>query len=104
MELSHYFAAHKKDSANTYPRPDHERNHLPLLASPINYHVLEAMSSNGSLDLENLKWNETTGTFNVSQTSSGNPIIYKRHHEASTIELFYDLFFVANLAYFVNLI
>lgn len=36
----------------------------------------------------------------ISTTSSGNPIIYKSHHEASTIELFYDLFFVANLAYF----
>jgi hypothetical protein len=61
------------------------------------------MSSDGSLDLEKMNTASSTttgGTLTISKTSSGNPIIYKRHHEASTIELLYDLFFVANLAYF----
>ncbi|KAF2127677.1 hypothetical protein P153DRAFT_295027 [Dothidotthia symphoricarpi CBS 119687] len=40
----------------------------------------------------------TTTFVGNGRTSSGNVIIYKEHHEASTIELFYDLFFVANLA------
>ncbi|KEF51448.1 uncharacterized protein A1O9_12365 [Exophiala aquamarina CBS 119918] len=33
-------------------------------------------------------------------SSTDGPVLYKPHHEASTIELFYDLFFVANLATF----
>jgi low temperature requirement protein LtrA len=41
-----------------------------------------------------------TTSFAASGRSSGNLIIYKEHHEASTIELFYDLYFVANLGNF----
>ncbi|KAF2629046.1 hypothetical protein BU25DRAFT_337982 [Macroventuria anomochaeta] len=40
----------------------------------------------------------TTMLAGNGRTSSGNIVIYKPHHEASSIELFYDLFFVANLA------
>ena len=36
---------------------------------------------------------------NQSRRVSDTPI-FKRHHESSTIELFYDLFFVANLTIF----
>ncbi|KAF1361424.1 hypothetical protein EJ07DRAFT_112161 [Lizonia empirigonia] len=40
----------------------------------------------------------TTMLAGNGRTSSGNIVIYKPHHEASSVELFYDLFFVANLA------
>ncbi|KAF2108827.1 hypothetical protein BDV96DRAFT_503677 [Lophiotrema nucula] len=60
------------------------------------------MSSNGSIDLEKTATSSTSGSIAISKTSSGNPIIYKAHHEASTIELCYDLFFVANLATLIN--
>ncbi|KAF1850773.1 uncharacterized protein K460DRAFT_263912, partial [Cucurbitaria berberidis CBS 394.84] len=42
---------------------------------------------------------DATTTFaGNGRTSRGNLVIYKQHHEASTIELLYDMFFVANLA------
>jgi hypothetical protein len=76
------------------------KRYLPLLASPINEDVREVLSSS----LAGLEKINTAGSFNDTITiagngrrSRGNVIIYKQHHEASTIELFYDLFFVANL-------
>jgi hypothetical protein len=80
------------------------KSYLPLLANPINDDVREVLTISLS-DLE--KMNTPTATVDGScdtttiagngRTSRGNIIIYKQHHEASTIELFYDLFFVANL-------
>lgn len=104
MDLARYFSTRRKEnlpSRDATPR----RAHLPLIASPVNKDVLEIMSSGGSLNLEKISSGSTTtgGTHRTlanSKTSSGNLIIYKRHHEAHTIELLYDLFFVANLAYF----
>ncbi|CAN9360703.1 unnamed protein product [Alternaria sp. RS040] len=110
MDLARYFSLRRKTtdshgSAHTGHR--NRRTYLPLLANPINEDVLEVVTNN-STDLE--KTNTHTSTFDSSndtttfagngRTSRGNIIIYKQHTEASTIELFYDLFFVANLAYF----
>ena len=110
MDLSHYFSLRRKTAdLHGHSHSDHpkERTYLPLLANPINEDVLEVVLGNSS-DLE--KTNTHTSTLDNSnytttfagngRTSRGNIIIYKQHTEASTIELFYDLFFVANLAYF----
>ncbi|RMZ70046.1 Low temperature requirement A [Pyrenophora seminiperda CCB06] len=110
MDLARYFSLRRK----TADSPGHHhsahtrgRTPLPLLANPINEDVLEVFS--GSFDLEQTN-TRTSTLFDSSndaatlagngRTSRGNIIIYKQHTEASTIELFYDLFFVANLAYF----
>lgn len=101
MDLARYFSTRRKQEESSHSA-SHQRAALPLLASPVNKDVLDVVSPDGSLDLEKLNTGSTssTGTLTISKTSSGNPIIYRQHHEASTIELFYDLFFVANLAYF----
>ncbi|KAI1509185.1 LtrA domain containing protein [Pyrenophora tritici-repentis] len=109
MDLARYFSLRRKTTdSHGHHHSGHakDRTPLPLLANPINEDVLEVFS--GSSDLE--KTNTHTGTLDSSndtttlagngRTSRGNIIIYKQHTEASTIELFYDLFFVANLAYF----
>lgn len=57
------------------------RAHVPFLSGPLDKkHGNRASSINGS--------------------DGGDVPIFKHHHEASTIELFYDLFFVANLSVF----
>jgi hypothetical protein len=88
---------------------DGGRKHLPLLANPINDDVREVLSGSFA-DVETLNsaskahsGSSNTSTFaGNGKTSRGNVIIYKQHHEASTIELFYDLFFVANLGMKAN--
>jgi len=110
MDLARYFSLRRKTTGShnsTHAAHGKDRTYLPLLASPINEDVLEVVSGNSS-DLE--KVNTHTSTLDSSndtatfagngRASRGNIIVYKQHTEASTIELFYDLFFVANLAYF----
>ncbi|KAF1940514.1 hypothetical protein EJ02DRAFT_504067 [Clathrospora elynae] len=115
MDLARYFSLRRKEIG---PHGSHHSGHvkqrrcLPLVASPINEDVLEIVS-HSTPDLQKMNTNSSTahkstldgsdGTTTFAgngRTSRGNVIIYKQHHEASTIELFYDLFFVANLAYF----
>ncbi|KAH7071980.1 bacterial low temperature requirement A protein-domain-containing protein [Paraphoma chrysanthemicola] len=114
MDLARYFSTRRKEQSHHHSSSHGSTNskhdsksYLPLLASPINDDIREVLSCSLS-DLE--KMNTTTSTrcstsdtttlAGNGRTSRGNIIIYKQHHEASTIELFYDLFFVANLAYF----
>ncbi|CAO2653769.1 Nn.00g031800.m01.CDS01 [Neocucurbitaria sp. VM-36] len=112
MDLARYFSLRRKEQGHHGGSQQSNdtregKGYLPLLANPINEDVLEVVSS-GSPDLEKrqtaastIDGSDATTTFaGNGRTSRGNVIIYKQHHEASTIELFYDLFFVANLAYF----
>ncbi|KAH7385431.1 bacterial low temperature requirement A protein-domain-containing protein [Phaeosphaeria sp. MPI-PUGE-AT-0046c] len=110
MDLSRYFSTRRKveaqhhhhHSSHSAHLKDHKKKPLRLLANPINKDVRQFLSSESG-DLEkssNGNSSDTTTLAGDGKTSRGNVIIYKQHHEASTIELFYDLFFVANLAYF----
>ncbi|KAF9693248.1 hypothetical protein EKO04_008836 [Ascochyta lentis] len=105
MDLSRYFSVKKRQrSRDTQGLEDEDiKSYLPLLASPINEDVREALSNRAS-DVEKLNMaistaesSATTMLAGNGRTSSGNIVIYKPHHEASSVELFYDLFFVANL-------
>jgi hypothetical protein len=106
MDLSQYFSIRRKEQAHDHHNSSHStgnnRSYLPLLANPIHEDVREILSGSSS-DIEKLNTAKRVGTSDTStfagsgKTSRGNVIIYKQHHEASTIELFYDLFFVANL-------
>ncbi|KAF2432144.1 hypothetical protein EJ08DRAFT_659161 [Tothia fuscella] len=96
MDLSRYLSTKKRNetrhfseiSSKSTPRP---RAHLPLIASPVN----DEYNSQGFKGEKILP-----SGVSFSSTSSKSPVIRKHHEEASTIELFYDLFFVGNLAYF----
>lgn len=72
---------------------------LPLLASPISDDAREALSDleKTAIATSGEESLATTMLVGNGRTSSGKIVIYKSHHEASSIELFYDLFFVANL-------
>ena len=105
MDLDRYFSVRKHQySRNVRDGEDeHIRSYLPLLASPVNEDAREVLSSCTS-DIEKTTTATRGGESSVTEilagngrTSSGNIVIYKPHHEASSIELFYDLFFVANL-------
>ncbi|KAJ4320292.1 hypothetical protein N0V94_003469 [Neodidymelliopsis sp. IMI 364377] len=107
MDLSRYFSVKRRErSRDTQdPEDDDIQSYLPLLASPINENAREVLSSCAS-DVEKSTAASSTAETSVTillagggRTSSGNIIIYKPHHEASSIELFYDLFFVANLVF-----
>lgn len=105
MDLGRYLSVRRRQrSRGTQSLEDEDfKSYLPLLASPINEDAREALSTCAS-DVE--KSTITTNTAESSattmlagngRTSSGNIVVYKPHHEASTVELYYDLFFVANL-------
>jgi hypothetical protein len=105
MDLSRYFSVRRRQRSRDAqdPEDDDIQSYLPLLASPINESAHEVLSSRAS-DVEKSTTATSTAESSVTillagggRTSSGNIIIYKPHHEASSIELFYDLFFVANL-------
>jgi len=107
MDLSRYLSStqkepphlHHSNSVDSTRSTVNKKRYLPLLANPINDNVRQVLSSSLS-DLEKASTrgsSETTTFAGNGRTSRGNVIIYKRHHEASTIELFYDLFFIANL-------
>jgi hypothetical protein len=107
MDLTRYFSIRMNSrrhqtNQDSGGHEDQIKKSLPLLASPINENAREALSQHSS-DLERAIAHKSTDgslaitSFTGSGRSSGNLIIYKEHHEASTIELFYDLYFVANL-------
>jgi hypothetical protein len=112
MDLARYFSTRRKEQAHHHHGSSHAstnvkdggKSYLPLLANPINDDVREVLScSLSDVEKTNTAASTECGTSDTTtfagngRTSRGNIIIYKQHHEASTIELFYDLFFVANL-------
>ena len=105
MDLSRYFSVRRCQRSQEKRGMEDEnfRSYLPLLASPINEDARRALSNRES-DVEKMtihtsgaEGSATTILAGDGRTSSGNIVVYKPHHEASSIELFYDLFFVGNL-------
>lgn len=80
---------------------DEKEDYIPLFKSPlINDGRHGSASSNQSHDdLEASKTNESTVMEVNSDSLHDNPHFH-RHAEATNAELFYDLFFVANLTVF----
>lgn len=90
MDISRYIGMKKRKStglSNQSGSLTPRRRCLPFFASPVNQELLEASNHYGSFRSD-------------STNHSSTPRLYKHHEEASTIELFYDLFFVGNLAYY----
>ncbi|KAF7195204.1 hypothetical protein HII31_03410 [Pseudocercospora fuligena] len=74
-------------------------NGLPLFASPLNPGGFSRHSSQGSGHGYRKRRHEHTGS--SSSDSSGEPA-FRRYSEATNAELFYDLWFIANLTVFTN--
>ncbi|KAF2151582.1 hypothetical protein K461DRAFT_279070 [Myriangium duriaei CBS 260.36] len=81
-------------------------DHLPLFASPLIHHqkshaddlIHEEFVSSETAGIDDFRGSgKSAQTHNVAD---GEGPVYKRHKEATTVELFYDLFFVANLTVF----
>lgn len=112
MDFNRYFSFVKRQRSREMRDDEDEsiKSYLPLLATPINKDAREALSSHAN-DPEKIIV-ATSGAASLAttmlagngRTSSGNIVIYKPHHEATSIELFYDLFFVANLGTIISCI
>lgn len=102
MELGRFLTVRRRQVAHQHhgegPHENHlERKRLPLIESPVNDQLYDVLDSDGTPNLEKLR---SRASALPAISSTDGPILYKTRHEASTIELFYDLFFVANLATF----
>lgn len=102
MELGRYLTVRRRQVVQPHPaenaHEDHlERKRLPFIESPVNDQLYDVLDSDGTPNLEKLR---SRASALPAISSTDGPVLYKPRHEASTIELFYDLFFVANLATF----
>lgn len=75
----------------------HKANPLPFIASPVNPEALrwvrEKKAGSNSKSVQQFESDARTESALANR-------IFRKQHEASTLELFFDLFFVANLAIF----
>ena len=104
MELGRYLTVRRRQESSSHAKKhvhqnaDHlERKRLPLIESPVNEDLYDVLDDDGTPNLDKLR---SKASSLPAISSTDGPILYREHHEASTIELFYDLFFVANLATF----
>ena len=79
------------------------RKTTPWIASPLAQGAYEHGSEHGEtkshIAERVIEFEESQHDLHRSRTDHGEPV-FREHHESSTVELFYDLFFVANLATF----
>ena len=81
----------------------HRHAPLPFLASPVNPDAL-SWARKRKHATPGLKRSRTVAQFHEEhgKESALAHRIFRKQHEASTLELFFDLFFVANLAVFTT--
>lgn len=98
--LSH--ARSHSDAEHDDSHAEHARHKpLPLLASPVDPEALKWVAKKKrSNDVERTT---SVAAFDAERTESAlAQRIFRKQHEASTLELFFDLFFVGNLAVFTT--
>src|SRR5436305_11514767 len=80
------------------------RKHVPWTASPLDKIAMSSSGREGSPQENKVNVDERVVQFNKpnSHHRIDHIPIFKPHRESSTIELFYDLFFVANLTVFTK--
>jgi hypothetical protein len=76
----------------------HQDEHLPLFKSPL----LEHASQDRSQDRQDGSLSSTSTQFVSNDDEFHNTPQFHRHTQATNLELFYDLFFVANLTDFTS--
>ena len=82
----------------------HQKAHLPFIASPVDPEALKWLERKKRA-ASGLARSTTVAQFESEgrDTESGMAHrIFRKQHEASTLELFFDLFFVGNLAVFTT--
>lgn len=75
------------------------KHHIPFIASPLDPKATAWINHKHESGNLTLKRRPTIAQFEADRVSGG---IFRKQHEASTLELFFDLFFVANLAIFTT--
>ena len=96
MKLSHILS--RQPTSNSPNR----RKHTPWIASPLDHTFVTKSESGYSALSAEVAQSTTHSAIRSQLPSHDDPDLppFKHHHESSTVELFYDLFFVANLATF----
>lgn len=96
MKLSHVLSRTQSIDSQT------SRKHTPWIASPLDEKALRVDSRGNTPDetAPNLEGQDLQFRHDQLHKHEADQPIFKKHHESSTIELFYDLFFVANLTTF----
>ena len=80
------------------------RKHTPWISSPLETNARDVLTQPESEEELKRPPGEHVLEFKSTQVhrrDSELPV-FKHHHESSTVELFYDLFFVANLSTFTS--
>ena len=96
MKLRHVLSRQNTGESLAPPR-----KHVPWISSPVEKDRYKAVGGDGTPEDSTVCLNESGLAIEMTRRSSQNDFPrFKKHHEASSIELFYDLFFVANLATF----
>ena len=96
MKLSHVLSRTQSHEDLTL------RRHTPWIASPLEREEAENSSGHNTPphDAKQTTTREKALHFDLPHRHDRSLPPFKHHHESSTVELFYDLFFVANLATF----
>ena len=96
MKLRHVLSRQATEDSRAPPR-----RHVPWISSPVEKPRYNSVESDGTPAESSVHFNDSMLDFEMpGKLSSRDVPVFKKHHEASSIELFYDLFFVANLATF----
>lgn len=81
------------------------RKHTPWIASPLaqrpSSHNGDSEETKSAAAERVVEFDESQYDLHLHRTHTEEPL-FREHHESSTVELFYDLFFVANLATFTS--
>lgn len=98
-------------SARRRSEPEHDESHaehprhrpLPFLASPVDPEAVKWVAHRKRHGRGDVERTTTVAQFDAERTESAlAKRIFRKQHEASSLELFFDLFFVANLAVFTT--
>src|ERR1700733_4824328 len=98
MKLSHVLSRTQSNESLV------SRKHVPWTASPLDKRAMSTSGREGlpqenkvNVDDRVVQFDKPNGHHRIDDVP-----IFKPHRESSTIELFYDLFFVANLTVFTK--
>lgn len=103
----HYITS-RENYNNVHQAHDDEGHALPFIASPVDpkaYAWLHQQKLTDPLVPGKVRRSKTVQQFEADQgpDSALAGTIFRKQHEASSLELFFDLFFVGNLAVFTDI-
>lgn len=103
-----YYVTSRENYADSLHDRDGDGRALPFIASPVNpkaYAWLHRKKLTDPLVPGRVRRSMTVQQFEADQgpDSALAGTIFRKQHEASSLELFFDLFFVANLAVFTDI-